>query len=246
MGGPTMTDHRVTEAADGTILFDAARTAQVDHDWFSPGYWEDRGLLRSQAGGRGGVSLIDTPAGEAVLRHYRRGGMVAALLGDRYLFTGKARTRSQREFRLLMELQRRGLPVAPPLAARYVRRGLRYSADLVTLRIPDAVTLAERVGDAAFNETLAGQVGELVARFHREGAWHADLNAHNILVNGDGLHLIDFDKGRLRSPSTRWRKANLARLKRSLVKVGVRESGDTFDAELWPALLAAYERSYVR
>lgn len=239
-----MTEQRVEEGAGGTILFDAARVPQVDDDWFSPHRWRERGALRAQAGGRGGVAIIDTPVGEAVLRHYRRGGMVARLLGDRYLFTGAQRTRSAREFRLLVELARRGLPVPPPLASRYVRHGLRYSADLITLRIPDAATLAERLADGAFNAGLAGRVGDLIARFHREGAWHADLNAHNILVNGDGLFLIDFDRGRLRAPSAGWRRANLARLKRSLVKLGSRDAaGDTFDAEWWPALIEQYERS---
>jgi 3-deoxy-D-manno-octulosonic acid kinase len=239
-----MTEQRVEEGAGGTILFDAARVPQVDADWFSPLRWRERGALRAQAGGRGGVAIIDTPAGEAVLRHYRRGGMVANLLGDRYLFTGAQRTRSAREFRLLVELARRGLPVPPALASRYVRHGLRYSADLITLRIPDAATLAERLADGAFNTGLASQVGELIARFHREGAWHADLNAHNILVNGEGLYLIDFDRGRLRQPSSGWQRSNLARLKRSLVKLGARDAaGDTFDAEWWPALIEQYERS---
>jgi 3-deoxy-D-manno-octulosonic acid kinase len=239
-----MTEQRVAEAAGGTILFDAARTPQVDSLWFSPAHWSERDALRSQAGGRGGVAVIETPAGEAVLRHYRRGGMVARIFGDRYLFTGRRHTRSVREFRLLAELERRGLPVSPPLASRYVRYWLRYSADLITLRIPDAATLAERLNDGAFNVTLAGKVGELIARFHREGAWHADLNAHNILVNPQGLYLIDFDRGRLRRPAAHWRRANLARLKRSLIKIGARDAGgDTFDAELWPALIDHYERS---
>ncbi|URL57235.1 3-deoxy-D-manno-octulosonic acid kinase [Luteibacter flocculans] len=239
-----MTEQRVEEGAGGTILFDAARIPQVDADWFSPQYWRERDALRSQPGGRGGVAIIDTPAGEAVLRHYRRGGMVARLLGDRYLFTGARRTRSAREFRLLVELCRRGLPVPPPLASRFVRHGMRYSADLITARIPDAATLAERLADGAFNAALARRVGELVARFHREGAWHADLNAHNVLVNDSGLYLIDFDRGRLRTPAARWRHANLARLKRSLIKLGARDAaGDTFDAEWWPALMEQYERS---
>jgi 3-deoxy-D-manno-octulosonic acid kinase len=239
-----MTDQRVTEAAGGTILFDAARAAQVDASWFSPEAWASQGALRAQPGGRGGVAIIDTPAGEAVLRHYRRGGMVAAWLGDSYLFTGHERTRSSREFRLLAELARRGLPVPPPVAARHVRGGLGYRADLITLRIPEARTLAERVADGAFNEALARQVGSLVARFHREGAWHADLNAHNILVNADGLYLIDFDRGRLRRPAVGWRRANLARLKRSLVKIGAREEGDMFDEVLWPALVQAYDEGF--
>jgi len=239
-----MKEQRVEEGADGTILFDATRAPQVDARWFSPEYWRERGALRTQSGGRGGVAVVDTPAGEAVLRHYRRGGMVARLLGDRYLFTGRRRTRSDREFRLLVELQRRGLPVSPPLAARFVRQGLRYSADLMTLRIPRASTLAEQLQQGAFTPALAGQVGALIARFHREGAWHADLNAHNILVGADGLYLIDFDRGRLRGVSRRWRHANLDRLKRSLLKLGARDlASDTFDTALWPALMDHYERS---
>lgn len=239
-----MTEERVEEGAGGTILFDPTRAPQVDANWFSPGFWREQGGVRSEAGGRGGVAVVATPAGEAVLRHYRRGGMVARLLGDRYFFLGQRRTRSDREFRLLMDLQHRGLPVPPPLAARYVRHGWRYSADLITLRIPQAATLAERLSDGALNAGLAARVGETIARFHRAGAWHADLNAHNILVNPEGIFLIDFDRGRLRRPGTGWRRANLARLKRSLIKVGARDAaGDTFDAELWPALVEHYERS---
>lgn len=239
-----MTEQQLDAGAGGTILFDAARAPQVDAEWFSPHRWRERGALRSQAGGRGGVAIIDSPAGEVVLRHYRRGGMVARLFGDRYLFTGGQRTRSAREFRLLAELDRRGLPVPAPIASRYVRHGLRYSADLITARIPDAATLAERLADGAFNADLAGRVGALIARFHRAGAWHADLNAHNILVSNGELYLIDFDRGRLRSPSAHWQRANLARLKRSLVKLGARDAaGDTFDAEWWPALVEHYQRN---
>jgi len=239
-----MTEQQRDAGTGGTILFDAARAPQVDAEWFSPHRWRERGALRSQAGGRGGVAIIDSPAGEVVLRHYRRGGMVARLLGDRYLFMGARRTRSEREFRLLAELRRRGLPVPVPIASRYVRHGLRYSADLITARIPQAATLAERLADGAFNAELAGKVGALIARFHREGAWHADLNAHNILVSGADLYLIDFDRGRLRSPAAHWQRGNLARLKRSLVKLGARDAaGDTFDAEWWPALVEHYERT---
>ena len=46
--------------------------------------------------------------------------------------------------------------------------------------------------------------GRLVARFHRAGLDHADLNAHNILFDGAGQGwMIDFDRGALRIPATR-------------------------------------------
>ena len=239
-----MTDERVLADQGGGIVFDAGLVPEVDRRWFEPAWWQGQGALASATGGRGGVSIVRTDAGEAVLRHYRRGGMVANLLGDRYLWLGADRTRSFREFRLLAHLMARGLPVPAPLAAGFVRHGLRYSADLVTLRIPYALTLAEKVAAGALDTELAGQVGALVARFHREGVWHADLNAHNILVNPDGLYLIDFDRGRLRAPHLSWQQANLDRLRRSLLKVGAARPGvEAFDTGVWKPLVYRYERT---
>jgi 3-deoxy-D-manno-octulosonic acid kinase len=242
---PEMKTHeRVHEDGAGAIVFDSARTPQVGHEWFAPDFWRARDAVRVQAGGRGGVCIIDTPAGECVLRHYRRGGMVAALFGDRYLWTGRDRTRSFREFRRLAELAGRGLPVAGPLAARYVRHGLRYGADLITLRIADAPTLAQVLAEGRLDPDMAEEVGALVARFHREGAWHADLNAHNILIAADELYLIDFDRGRFRAPHRNWQQANLDRLRRSLLKLGAAVDGlAAFEDAIWKPLVSGYERT---
>src|ERR1700741_5288433 len=95
---------QLRQDAEGAILFDATLSPQVDGAWFDAEYWRQQGALNVQSGGRGGVAVIHTPAGECVLRHYRRGGMVAALLGDRYLWTGSDRTRGFLEFRLLQAM----------------------------------------------------------------------------------------------------------------------------------------------
>jgi 3-deoxy-D-manno-octulosonic acid kinase len=235
---------QLREEADGAILFDAVVSPQVDGDWFAPDYWRERGSLRTQAGGRGGVAVIATPAGECVLRHYRRGGLVARLLGDRYLWRGADRTRPFTEFRLLDEIARRNLPGPAVVAARYVRHGLFYRADLITRRIADARTLAECLSAGQLDAALAEAVGELVARFHREGIWHADLNAHNVLVTAEGLYLIDFDRGEWRPVAAGWRQSNLQRLRRSLLKLGAAKQGEAaFDAELWAPLMRGYERT---
>ncbi|WP_109724249.1 3-deoxy-D-manno-octulosonic acid kinase [Fulvimonas soli] len=239
-----MQEH-LREGTGEALLCDAALSAQVDGAWFDPASWRARGALRAQAGGRGGVAVIDTPAGECVLRHYRRGGMVAALLGDRYLWTGAGRTRGFAEFRLLVAIERLGLPGPRPVAARYVRRGPFYTADLITRRIADARTLAECLAAGALDAELAEEVGALVARFHREGIWHADLNAHNVLVAPVQLYLIDFDRGRQRLPAEGWRRANLRRLRRSLLKLGAAAQGvEAFEREVWKPLLHGYERTF--
>lgn len=239
-----MMQEQMHEDAKGTILFDAEVSLQVGHDWFMPDYWRERAALRMQAGGRGGVAIIETPAGECVLRHYRRGGLVAALIKDRYLWTGAKRTRPFMEFRLLAEIARLGLPGPVVVAARYVRHGLFYRADLITRRIAGAQTLAESLAAGRLDAGLAAATGELVARFHRAGIWHADLNAHNVLVTAHGLHLIDLDRGRLRASAQRWQQANLGRLRRSLLKLGAAQAGEAaFEANIWQPLLTGYGRT---
>lgn len=240
-----MMQEQVREGTAGAILFDAAASPQVDDDWFAPDYWRARGALRTQTGGRGGVAIIDTPAGECVLRHYRRGGLVAKWMGDRYLWAGAERSRGFAEFRLLADMIRQGLPVPGVVAARYRRHGLFYTADLMTRRIPDASTLAECLAAGRFDGELAELVGALVARFHRAGIWHADLNAHNILVTATELYLIDFDRGEQRRPAEGWRLANLQRLRRSLIKLGAAAQGEAaFEEQLWKPLLYRYELSF--
>ncbi|AGG88578.1 MULTISPECIES: 3-deoxy-D-manno-octulosonic acid kinase [Rhodanobacter] len=239
-----MMQERTHTDAEGAILFDAEVSPQVGHDWFAPDYWRQRGALRTQAGGRGGVAIVAAPVGECVLRHYRRGGRVAALMGDRYFWTGADRTRPFVEFRVLAEIARLELPGPPVVAARYRRHGLFYSADLITRRIAGAQTLAECLAAGRLDGELAEEVGALVARFHRAGVWHADLNAHNVLVAPSALYLIDFDRGRMRIPAAGWQRANLRRLRRSLLKLGAAADGETaFEKNIWQPLLYRYERT---
>jgi len=239
-----MMQEETLNEAGGAIVFDAALSAQVTHDWFASTYWRERDALRVQSGGRGGVAVIDTPAGECVLRHYHRGGLVAALMGDRYLWRGATRTRPFAEFHLLAEIERLGLPGPVPVAARYCRHGAFYTADLITRRIADAHTLAERLAAGQLDGPLAEAVGVLVARFHRAGIWHADLNAHNVMVSAGALFLIDFDRGRKRPPRAAWRQANLRRLRRSLLKLGAAAGDESaFDQQLWQPLLHGYRRT---
>lgn len=236
---------RTCNAAATAIVFDAARFEHITPDWFVPAYWEARQALHYLRGGRGGVAVIATPAGECILRHYHRGGMVARFLADRYLWQGAARTRSFAEFRLLQQITRLGLPGPVPIAARHARRGAWYTADLITLRIPEAHTLSEVLAEGALDADVAARIGGVVARFHRAGVCHADLNAHNILLNANGVHLIDFDRGRLRTAHGAWRQANLRRLRRSLLKLGAASDGvPAFEAAIWQPLLAGYRQEW--
>jgi 3-deoxy-D-manno-octulosonic acid kinase len=129
------------------------------------------------------------------------------------------------------------------VAARYRRHGLFDWADLITRRIDGARTLAQVLADDQLDPDMARETGAQVARFHREGIWHADLNAHNVLVTSEALYLIDFDRGALRPPAEGWRLANLARLHRSLAKLGAHIHIPHFQSAIWGSLVYGYERT---
>ncbi len=240
-----MADTRIHAAGTGAILFDAALEVQPIDAWFDPEHWRAQGKRVDRArGGRGSVLFIETPVGGCALRHYHRGGMVAPILGDRYLWNGRERTRGFAEFRLLAGLRARGLPVPAPVAARYLRSGVHYTADLITRRIERARTLAEAVSHPGIDAKLAAGVGGLIARFHADRLDHADLNAHNVLLAPDGLWLVDLDRGRIRRRGGVWQLGNLRRLRRSLLKLGACDGDEArLDREIWAPLMRAYERA---
>jgi 3-deoxy-D-manno-octulosonic acid kinase len=220
---------------NGALIFDASRWSPEQATRAFDG---DAGEEAAQRG-RGGVRFLQLPFAEAVLRSYRRGGVVARISEDWYFWRGGEATRPFREFRLTAQLFVDGLPVPRPLAARYVRSGLGYRAALITQRIAHAETLANRL--AAGDLIDWSLVGRTIARFHRRGLWHADLNAHNVMIGNDGrIWLIDFDRGMLRTPAQAWANGNLDRLLRSLQKIGADERVRDFSAVAWPALLAGY------
>jgi 3-deoxy-D-manno-octulosonic acid kinase len=240
-----MTQAQIQPTPDGAIVFDADAVAQAafDPDWFDPDYWRARAAAESTPGGRGSSQFVVAPFGNCALRHYRRGGMVARILGDRYWWTQAERTRSFAEFRLLAALRDEGLPVPQPIAARYRRSGAQYRADILTRRIDNAATLAELLMQNRLDAAVASRVGAEIARFQAHGAYHADLNAHNILLTAATVWLIDFDRGELRRPARAWQRMNLARLKRSLFKIGAARNGEAeFERGLWEPLLAAWEK----
>lgn len=225
------------------ILYDADYIGQVDDDFFEPDSWAARGQLLSGASGRGTTVFVRHGERELALRHYHRGGLPAKLSRDRYLWPGLMRTRPWREWVLLQELYRRGLPVPRAVAARISRSGMTYRGDLITERVA-AAPLADWLGKKRLSATLLMGVGRCLRRFHDAGVWHADLNARNILLAEDGaVTLIDFDRGRLRRPARYWQRANLARLHRSLAKLRRQQSLFAFDDEDWKALLRGYEEA---
>lgn len=195
--------------------------------------------------GRGGGYRVELPGGlRAVVRLYRRGGLLGRVVRETYL---GLRPRPLHELAVTAEVRRRGVAAAEVLAAR-VEGGLAYRGALVTAEVAPAATLAEALRaapDAAARCALATSAGEAIGTLHAAGVFHADLNLHNILVHsgdaGRGIALLDFDRARIgRAPlAARARRRNLRRLARSVAKLGL--AALTGPAER-RAFRAGYER----
>jgi 3-deoxy-D-manno-octulosonic acid kinase len=223
------------------IVYDADRVKQPGPELFEPAAWEHRGCVVGQAVGRGSALLLQTDFGPAVLRQYLRGGWPARCSRDRYLFTGFEHSRPLAEFRMLVTLSDLGLPVPSPLAAMCWRQGLFYRGWLLMERIMQAQALADVLPERAEDRSLWQSTGAAIARFHRAGVVHADLNARNILVADDGaIHLVDFDRARFAVNEAATR-GNLNRLKRSLEKIWPAEMRERLEP-CWADLLGGYGR----
>ena len=241
------------------ILFNRDVVTQIVPQWFSIEYWRGQAEVTAASTGRGSAWFIesaevtpgvlascDTCPLSMVLRHYRRGGAMAGLLGDKYLWRGMEKTRAWCEWKLLAGLYQQGLPVPEPIAAHVIRNGIFYRADLLTRKISNAQSLSQCLEEQPLDPVIWHAIGKLVRRFHNARVYHADLNAHNILLDQQKkLYVIDFDKGKIMSAAQDnryWQQANLQRLQRSLIKLCKQTAGFHFTPRDWQALEEGYRK----
>lgn len=230
---------------------------------------ENTGVLR-----RGEALFFSFKDLSMVHKVYQRGGLIGRLVSNWYVFNGHSRTRMSREFELLVKLRESGLTVPEPLLAKYSRSLLLfYRGELITRRIEHAQTLAEILVKQELSAALWQKVGGVLARFHRHGVYHADLNASNIMIDDrEVVWLIDFDKGAidkdvvdkdvvdkgaiksnrvfnsLQRPrqSPGWRAGNLSRLQRSLKKYKANLPRFSFNEQDWHSFMVGYGEPSVR
>lgn len=190
--------------------------------------------------GRGQAHVTELGELSVVLRHYRRGGLVAKLSQDRFLGRDPAQSRAMREYQLLRRMRSWGLPVPAPVAARCVVRGLGYRADIMVTLLPGTRNLVQRLAVAPLPPQAWQTIGQAIRRMHDRQVFHADLNAHNLLLDdAGGAWIVDFDKCDIRSGDA-WKQGNLQRLLRSLRKEAVKQASGHWQDQSWNDLISGY------
>lgn len=232
-------DEKLVASGPHLMLVAGDRAAAPVASWFDAGDWQRAGAVALETSGRGEVLIVAHGDEKWVLRHYRRGGVVARFIDDHYLWLGAERARAFREWRLLRELHAAGLPVPSPVAAHVHRTGVIYTADIITAYLPDTRKLSWFIAQGRVPADSWPRIGAMIGTVHDHGVDHPDLTAHNILLDAAGRpFLVDFDNAR-RKPPGEWRGIGMARLNRSLRKVAL-ETGTEFDASAWAKLEAGY------
>ena len=176
---------------------------------------------RALPGGRGGVGAFALrPDLAAVLRPYKRGGLVAHINAERYL---GLRPRPFSELHSALMLAGRGVPTPEPLGAAVLwdAPGV-YRGALVTREVWGAANLWHYLqtqppaarGPACVAAATAAQ------RLLAAGAIHPDLNLQNFLIrptsHGVQALIIDLDRVRTARVTPRTRRAAFERICRSI------------------------------
>ncbi|HUL22298.1 MAG TPA: lipopolysaccharide kinase InaA family protein [Thermodesulfobacteriota bacterium] len=160
-----------------------------------------------------------------VLRQYSHGGLFRAITGSLY-FVG---ARSFRELALTEEIRSCGIPTILSVGAIHHRLFFPfYRAYFISLEVPRAMDLIRYFGginahpsreEISSKRKTIRSTGLLIRQFHQAGFFHRDLQLKNILVAGDQVLLIDFDRSYRKSIlSANVRMKNLLRLNRSVEK----------------------------
>jgi 3-deoxy-D-manno-octulosonic acid kinase len=189
--------------------------------------------------GRGAAYVMN----DWVVRHYRRGGLIAKLSHDAYVRAGTPRPFC--ELHASVAARRKHVPT-PEVVAAIVYPGVAtYRGDIATRLIPDSRSLADiairaQRADAPLRIEAWRAAGSLLRIAFDAGVHHADLNLGNILIAGGRALLIDLDRAHVSDGAVgaSQRAAMIARFHRSRRKL---EAAAHFETP--PDELAAFEQS---
>ncbi len=172
--------------SDGAMLADPVRLGNAEPELFEPSFWAARGELVEVTAGRGSAWFIARVPVPWALRHYRRGGPDRPALARSLCVGGRGARPLFRRVAVAGALAELGLPCRGPSQHAISGPDSCIDATLITERISGAYPLSSVLARHALEAATWHAVGAAIARFHAAGVDHADLNAHNILLDDAG------------------------------------------------------------
>jgi hypothetical protein len=161
----------------------AGAVAGVLADHASLADWAANRAEREVAGGRGPVWRVDLGGTPAAVRHYRRGGWMGPLLGDRYF---DLPPRPFAELAASETLRARGVRTPRVLAAVVTPAGAGYRGDIATEWLAPGLDLAELLRPNLYPPDERARAIEVAARTigaaHAAGLDHPDLRPRNVFL----------------------------------------------------------------
>lgn len=168
--------------------------------------WATANAVRELPGGRGPAWRVDLGGVPAAVRHYRRGGWIGPLLGDRYL---DSPPRPFVELAVSEALRKAGVRTPRVLAAVVSPAHPGYRADVATEWLSPGLDLEEllrpNVYPAPERAAALEEAGRTISRAHAAGLDHADLRPRNVflrpLESGRWeAAILDLDRARIAGP----------------------------------------------
>ncbi len=198
--------------------------------------WDEASPL---PGGRGTARLARILDSTFVLKREARGGLSRRFLPDRYA----RRTPFQREWADANLAAGAGL-CPRPAARSYVHSGPFFAVYTLTEEVTGGRSLTDLLDGEAPPPWKAA--GEALARLHRLGLVHGDLNAGNLLLPAGGkVRFLDLRHSEAFDgpPPLAGRRRNLTRLARSLHKLH-HTRGLAWPSAPWERLASGYAEGW--
>ncbi len=143
-------------------------------------------LKKSPLRGRKNLKEFEYLMKNYVFREYWHGGVLRNALKNKFF---EKNPRAFREMLVILKLKEKGINVPEPLFAGKTGEKF-YTQFIATEKIENAKDLSE----IELTEKTAETVFENIEKLFDTGLYHPDMNVKNILLKGDKVYFIDFDK----------------------------------------------------
>lgn len=179
----------------GRYTFGADRPLTRRHlDQLVAGFESPDRATQGILGGRRSITRLQLDSiGPVIIKHFRRGGLLAHLVRRTYCRIGQ--TRGQREFEEMTRVRQLGVQTPEPVAFAF-KGGLFYAAWLVTREIQSVQSMARlSLTEPRRVASALGELARQMAILVDHDILHADFHPGNVLIDDrDQVYIIDLDK----------------------------------------------------